>query len=112
VAFAARELWNSWAEMAASPANAMPTVRLAAPHATAPSAGSLTPMSVTVSAAPRTTFAMSASSSAAASGACRPTRPAPISSARPVSSFCRVCRIIANVLMSAASTSPEESCGS
>ena len=33
--------------------------------------------------------------------ACRPTTPEPISSARPVSSFCRVCRTIANVLISA-----------
>ena len=101
---AARALSQICAVTAATPANAAPVAPIAAPSSSDPAAGSPAATSAAATSTARAASAPSATRSAAVSGACRPTTVAPIISARPVSSFCRVCRTTAKTFISAART--------
>jgi hypothetical protein len=101
---AARADWVIWAAMAATPAKTNPAAARPAPAASDPAAGSPYPIRASANRPPSTTSAPATTSSAAVSSACLPTTVAPTISARPVSSFCRVCRTIASVLMRPATT--------
>ena len=101
---APRVVDDSWTVTAATPANTMPKAPTAAPAANEPAAGCPVTIPARPSAAASATSAPTVTMSAAASAAYRPTTAAPTSSARPVSSFCRVWRTTACALISAAST--------
>jgi hypothetical protein len=101
---APRVLEVSWVVTAATPANTTPTAAIAAPAANAPTTGCPVAVIARPTNTASTTLATTATINAAARPAYRPTPAAPISSARPVSSLCRVCRTTVKMLMSAAST--------
>jgi hypothetical protein len=86
----------------------MPTAAIAAPVSSEPPIGRPVPAAAADTSAPAARFAMPASSSAATSGARRPTRAERISSARPVSSSARVCRPTRNMLISATTMARNE----
>ena len=89
---------------AATPAKATPTAAMEAPATSDPSTGSPLTIIESASAPARTTSAATATVTAAATGAACPMTPARKSSARPVSSFWRVCRTTQSTLMTAART--------
>ena len=101
---APRPVADNWTATAATPMNTRPTAPTDAPTSTDPVTGN--PFASTAAASPpaRARSATAAATTAATSPAYRPTTVAPSSSARPSSSFCRVCRTTTKVHSSAAST--------
>ena len=101
---APRAVRESCAVSAPTPVNATPTPAIAAPAANDPATGCPPAIIARPSSGASTRFAPSATRTAAVRLAAGPTTPAPMSSARPVSSFCRVCRTTQSTLMTAART--------
>ena len=99
IPLAGRAYWVTWTVIAATPANTRPLRPQATTSATDPAAGR--PMAMNASAVIATSTALTArtNSRPAASQAYLPTTPALTSSARPVSSSCRVCRVTRNMLI-------------
>lgn len=98
----------SWAVSAATPANTSPTPSQDRPNATDPATGSPKRTMTSAAMAPSVPAAVTAVSSAAVSGARRPTDAAPTSSRRPVSSSARVCRTTSRTHMTATIALPVE----
>ena len=101
---APRVVEDSWQATAATPTHTSPTAATEAPVSSAPSTGCPVTTIAVARTTARTTSAATATRTAAARPAYRPTTVESSISARPSSSFWRVCRITANVLIRAAST--------
>ena len=104
IPLAARAPRLTWAATAATPANTHPAPAAASPSAAAPARGRPWPTRPRAMAPARTPLKPRATSSAAASGARRPTAAAPTSSSRPASSSAREWRTTTSPLASPASS--------
>ncbi len=98
---AVREYSAIWAVTPATPVNTSPTDAMPSPNASDPDAAIPAATMAPLAASPVARLSPAPTSSAAVSGAYRPTTVEDSSSCLPVSSSCRVCRVTTNTQASA-----------
>lgn len=99
IALDTREFSESCAVNALTAVNTRPTLAVESPNANAPAGARSLPISASACSSPISMLVPPATITAAASGACRPTTVAAMSSVRPASSSARVYRVTTSMAM-------------